>query len=170
MLCVIPLAGDRWRGSRDGSGAAAFGLDVGQQVAVASLAEQVAGVQVTFAPGFLGRLCELPVVKARAQAAGDRLVVLGALVVAEAVVGQTQRFGQQPALAVVLGKERGNAGITVTAMLADFGLQVVEGDERQDGVAEFGVFVLVDAPETLGVLGRANGSVRMLKMRFVASH
>jgi len=86
-LCVIPLAGDRWRGSRDGSGAAAFGLDVGQQVAVASLAEQVAGVQVTFAPGFLGRLCELPVVKARAQAAGDRLVVPGALVVASSPSG-----------------------------------------------------------------------------------
>ena len=30
------------------------------------------------------------------------------------------------------------------------GLEVVEGDEGEDGVAEFRVFVLVDAPEALG--------------------
>jgi hypothetical protein len=32
-------------------------------------------------------------------------------------------------------------------MLADLRFEVVEGDQRQDGVAQLGVFVLVDTPE-----------------------
>jgi hypothetical protein len=41
---------------------------------VAGLAEQVAGVQVAFAPGFLRGLGQLPVIEAWTQAAGDRLM------------------------------------------------------------------------------------------------
>jgi drug/metabolite transporter (DMT)-like permease len=80
---------------------------------VAGGAEEVAGVEVAFAPGFFGGLSQLPVVETRAQAAGDGLVLLGAVVVAEAVVGQTQCFREQPALAVVLVQERRNPGVPI---------------------------------------------------------
>ena len=104
--------------------------------------EQVAGVQVAFAPGFVGALDELPVVEARAEAAGDRLRLTGALVVAEAVVGEAQGLWEQPTFAVVLGEERLDALIAVAGGGLDAGFEIVEGDERQDDVAEFRVFVL----------------------------
>ncbi|MCY1551585.1 hypothetical protein D9M68_879270 [compost metagenome] len=58
---------------------------------------------------------------------------------AQAVVGKAQLFGKHPALAVVLGEK----GIEA------FFLKVVEGDHRQDGVAQLRGFVLIDAPEPL---------------------
>ena len=70
-------------------GGAAFD-HVGEEPGVVVGAEEVAGVQVTFAPGFLRALGKLPVVEAGAEAAGDGLGMSGALVVAEAVVGEAQ--------------------------------------------------------------------------------
>ena len=63
-------------------------------------------MQVAFTPRFVGALDELPIVEAGAKAAGHGLGLAGAVVVAEAVVGQTQGLRQHPAFAVVLVEER----------------------------------------------------------------
>jgi len=121
-----------WRrrlGDAEGGLAVLLGLDVGQELPVVGLAEQVAGVEVALAPGLFCALGELPVVEARAEAGGDRLVLLGAIIVAEAVVGQTQGLGQEPAFAVVLLEEGLDAGIAVAAGGFDLLLEVVEGDQ-----------------------------------------
>ncbi len=60
---------------------------------------------LAFFPGLLDGLFKLPVVKARAEAGGHRLSFFSAVVVAEAVVGQPQRFGEHPAFAIVLFEE-----------------------------------------------------------------
>jgi hypothetical protein len=57
-------------------------------------------MQVALSPGFLGALRELPVVEARAEAAGDGLRVLGALIVAKSIVGKAQGLGEHPKGAV----------------------------------------------------------------------
>ena len=103
------------------------------------------------APGFLGGLRELPVVEARTEAASDGLRVLGALVVAEAVVGKAQGFREHPALAVVLGEERLDGLVAVAAGARIFVFQVGEGYERQDRMAQLRDLVLIDAPKPLGV-------------------
>ena len=123
----------------------------GEELLVAGGAEEVAGVEVAFAPGFFGGLGELPVVEAGSEAGGDGLGVLGAVVVSESVVGEAEGFGEEPAFAVVLGKEGGDAGVPVAVVFADFCFEVVEGDQRQHRVAQLGIFVFVDAPETFGV-------------------
>ena len=68
-------------------------------------AEEVAGVEVGFAVGLFGGLGELPVEEAGAETGGDGLGVAGAVVVAEAVVGEAEGFGEEPAFAVVLIEE-----------------------------------------------------------------
>ena len=75
----------------------------------------------------------------------------GAFVVAEAVVRKPKRLGQHPALAVVLAEERLDAGVAVAAALADLLLEVAEGDQREHRMAQFGVLILVHAPEALRV-------------------
>ena len=74
-------------------------------------AEEVAGVQVAFAPGFLRAPGKLPVVEAGAETAG--VGVSGALVVAEAVVGEAQGIREHPAFTVVLGEEGFDALLAV---------------------------------------------------------
>ena len=66
---------------------------------------QVPRVDFTLPPRLLARLRQLPVVEARTEAAGDRLWILRAPVVTKAVVRQSQRLGQQPALAIIAAKE-----------------------------------------------------------------
>lgn len=61
------------------------------------------------------------------------------LVVTEAVVGETEGLREHPSLTVVLCQEG------VHALF----FEVVEGNEGEDGVAEFRVLVLIDTPETL---------------------
>ena len=65
--------------------AAAF--ELGEEPAVAVLAEEVAGVEVGFGPGFFGGLGELPVVEAGAEFGGDGLVFCRTVVMAQVVVG-----------------------------------------------------------------------------------
>lgn len=55
-------------------------------------------------PRILDGLLELPGGKARAEAAADRLGLLGALVVAETQVGETEGLGKHPAIAVVAAR------------------------------------------------------------------
>ncbi|MOA34473.1 hypothetical protein D3C78_1558480 [compost metagenome] len=57
----------------------------------------------------------------------------------QAVVGQTQVLGNHPAFAVVLRQEG----------FQTFFLEVVEGHQRQDSMAQLGVFALVNSPKTL---------------------
>ena len=114
-------------------------------------AEQVPSVKVAFAPGLLGALDELPVVEARAEATRDGLRMLGALVVAEAIIGEAEALWKHPAFAVILGQEGVDAHLTVAAGGLDLRFEVAEGDEGQDGVAEFRVLVFVDAPESLRI-------------------
>jgi len=108
-------------------------------------------MESAFAPGLLGGLCELPVVEAGTEAGSDGLGLIRAHVVTEAVVGEAQGFGEHPALAVILSKEGVDALLPVAAAGADLVFEIVEGDEGQDGVTEFRVFVLVDPPETFWV-------------------
>ena len=122
----------------------------GEEQGVVVGAEEVAGVQVAFAPGLVRAPGKLPVVEAGAEAAGDGLRVLGALVVTEAVVGEAQGLREHPAFAVVLGEEVFDALLAVTAGGFDLRFEVVEGDEGQDGVAEFGVFVRSTRQKPLG--------------------
>src|SRR5687768_11032730 len=99
----------------------------------------------TLLPGFLDALLELPGQEARPESGRHRLMLLRAVVVTEAVVGEAKCFRDHPAFAIVLVQK----GIKTEA------LEVLEGDLRKDGIAEFGIFVLVDAPEALRVqLGR----------------
>ena len=64
--------------------------------------EEVAGVEVAFAPGFFGVLIELPIVEPGAKALANRLMLLGAIVEPQAVIRQSQCLRQLPTLAVVL--------------------------------------------------------------------
>ena len=105
-------------------------------------------MDMALAPGFLGGLGKLPVIETGAEAAGHGLGLLRTLVVAETVVGQAQGFREHPAFTIVLVQEGFDALFPVAAAGADLLFEVVEGDEGQDGVAEFRVFVLIDAPET----------------------
>ena len=136
----------------------------GEEPGVVVGAEEVAGVQVAFAPGFLRAPGKLPVVEAGAEATGDGLGVSGALVVAEAVVGEAQGLREHPAFAVVLGEEGFDALPAVAAGGFDLRFEVVEGDEGQDGVAELGVPVPIDTPEALGLFV-AGGAARAVAFR-----
>lgn len=49
-------------------------LDLGEEGLVAGFAEEVAGMKVALAPGLLGSLGEVPVVKARVEQMGNGLV------------------------------------------------------------------------------------------------
>ena len=117
-------------------------------------------MEAALAPGFFWRLGKLPFVEAGAEAAGNGLRVLRTLVVTEAIVGEKQGFGEHPAFTVVLAEEGFDALLPVTAAGADLFFEVVEGNEGQDGVAEFRIFFLIDTPETLGIAaGRNSGRV-----------
>ena len=144
-------------------GCAAFD-HFGEEPGVVVGAEEVAGVQVAFAPGFLRAPGKLPVVEAGAEAAGDGLGVSGALVVAEAVVGEAHGLREHPAFAVVLGEEGFDALLAVATGGGDLRFEVVEGYEGQDGVAKLGVLVPIDAPETLGLFV-AGGAARAVAFR-----
>ena len=74
------------------------------------------------------------------------------------VVREPQRLGEHPAFAVVLGEE----GIESEA------LQLVKGDEGEDGVAQLRLLVLVDAPEAFGIKGARERLVADLVNRVVA--
>jgi len=124
---------------------------LGEQAAVGVLPEEVAGVEVGLLPGFFGGLGELPVVEAGAEFAGDGLVLSGAVVVAEAVVGEAEGLGEEPAFAVVLAHEGLGAGFDVAGCGFDVALKVGEGDLSQDGVAKFGRLVSGDSPEAGGI-------------------
>ena len=91
-------------------------------------AEEIPGVQVAFPPCFLGALDKLPVVEPRAEAAGDRLRVPGALVMAEALVGEAQGLGEHPAFAVVLGEEGIDALLAVATGISNLRIEVARGD------------------------------------------
>ena len=66
-----------------------FRLDIaggGNQTSIFGVAEQVAGVQVTFAPGLAGTLNKLPVVEPWTETTRDGLRFSGSFVMAEAIV------------------------------------------------------------------------------------
>ena len=118
---------------------------------------------------------ELPVEEAGAEALADGLGPAGAVVVGagvdgagEAEIGDAQGLGEHPAVAVVLLGEGANAGVAVAAGGVDGGLEVVEGGQREHRVAQLGVLVLVDPPETLGVEAAAEGAVGEAGARVVA--
>jgi|SRR5690606_17927257 len=105
---------------------------------------------MAFSPGFISRLGELPIVKARTEVGGDRLVFLCPLVVTEAVIGETERLGQHPTLSIILLEEGADAGVSITSILADHLFKIVQGNERQDGLTVLGMNVFVDAPKAFG--------------------
>lgn len=86
-------------------------------------------------PALLGCLRKLPVEKAWTEAARDGLFLLGAVVVPEAVVSEPEHLREHPALAAVQRRERGDARVTVAAVLSDECIERVEGDEREHWVA-----------------------------------
>ena len=68
-------------------------------------AQKVARMQVALSSILLGALGELPIAESWTETAGDGLMVLSAVVMAQSVIGQAKGFGKQPAFAAVLGKE-----------------------------------------------------------------
>ena len=92
-------------------------------------------------------------------------MVFGAVVVAEAVIGETEGFGEQPAFAVVLGEEGFDALLTVSAGGFDLRFEVVDGYERKDRVTEFGRLVPIETPESL----RVHAGVTALDDRNIAA-
>src|SRR5690606_24873238 len=99
-LWGLTFVDHRWKcdGGRFGGAAGEFV----EEGLVAGFAEEVAGVEVAFLPGLFGGLGELPVVEPGAEAFADRLMFLGPVIMAETVVGEAERLGEHPALAVVL--------------------------------------------------------------------
>ena len=130
---------------------AAFDL-LDEEMCVLVTAEEVPGVEVAFPPGLAGTLDKLPVVETRAEAACDRLRVSGAIVMAEAVVGEAQGLGEHPAFAVVLGEEGFDALFTVATSGLDLRLEVGKRNARENGVPQFGSLFSADTPEALGRL------------------
>ncbi|MXW18667.1 MAG: hypothetical protein F4123_03570 [Gemmatimonadetes bacterium] len=130
-----------------------------QQLCVFLAAEKVAGVEMVFGPRFLCLPNELPVVEPRAQSACDSLVVSGTVVAAETVVGKTKCLREIPALAAVCGEKNLNALASVATGGLNPGVEVPERDEREDGVAQFGIQLSIQAPEALGIqlAGRDSG-------------
>jgi hypothetical protein len=112
----------------------------------------------TFSPAFLWGLGELPVVEAGTEAGSDGLGDLCAVVMAKAMICESERLWEEPAVAVVLGAEGLDAPVSVSG-LGNGDLEGVEGDEGEDGVAEFGILIFVHTPEALGVEGAAEGLV-----------
>jgi len=108
-------------------------------------------VKMTFTPGFVRGLGKLPVEETGAEAGGDGLRVFCPVVMAEAIVAQAEGFGEHPSLAVVLVEEQLDSFLAVAAAGADLLLKVMEGNEGQDCMAQFGILVFVDTPEALGV-------------------
>lgn len=113
-------------------------------------------MEVAFAPGFLRGLGQLPVAEAGAKAGGYGLGMLRPVVVAEAVVGKSKGFREQPAFAIVLIQEGFDTLLPVTTAGANLVFKVMEGDEGQNCVAELWRFVLVNAPEALGIVSGRN--------------
>jgi len=111
--------------------ATAFGFNLGEQVLVALLAEEIAGVEMAFAPGLLCGLAQLPIVEAGTQAAGDGLMLQCSLIVSEAIISEAHGIREEPTLTIVLCQEGLNTSFAITTMLADLCLQIVEGDQRQ---------------------------------------
>ena len=67
--------------------------------------QKVARMQVALSSILLGALGELPIAESWTETAGDGLMVRGAVVMAQSVIGQAKGFWKQPAFAAVLGKE-----------------------------------------------------------------
>ena len=65
-----------------------WGFDFFKEPEIANLAEEVAGVEMALAPGFLGRLGKLPVMEAGTEATGNRLGMFRALVMTKVVIGK----------------------------------------------------------------------------------
>ena len=74
------------------------------------------------------------------NSSGDGLGGFGAVVVAEAVVGEAQGFGQHPAFAIVEVEEGVEAEV----------FEVVEGNQGKNSVAQFGVFFFIYTPKAFG--------------------
>lgn len=119
-------------------------------------------------PALLDGLRELPGEEALAEAGGDGLRLAGAVVVAEAEVGEAERLGEHPAVAVVRVAEGGDPLLAVAAVGGDDGFEVAEGGEGEDGVPQLGVLLLVDAPEALRVERPAERLVAQERRRVVA--
>ena len=115
------------------------------------LAEDVSSMKVAFAPGFFRTLGKLPVVEARAKAAGYRLWMFGSLVVTEAIIRQTQGIGQHPAFAIVLGEKSFDASFGIAAHRFDLGFEIPKGDQGQHRAPLFRVFVLINTPKPVCV-------------------
>ena len=87
---------------------------------------------------------------------------LRTVVVADTIVGQQQGVRQHPSLAVILIQERVYALLAVAAAANPL-LEVRERHERQDGVAQLGLLVLIHAPEATWVPIRGRvGAGRMI--------
>jgi len=99
-------------------------------------------VEVALAPELVWGLGERPVVERGSDAAGDGLGFPGAVVMAEAVVGEAEGLGEHSAFAAVVGEESLDAAVAVAAAGFDAAVEVVDGDEREAGVAQLGILVL----------------------------
>ena len=123
----------------------------GDDLSVLLTTEQVTGVEVALPQRLVRHLGKLPVMEPGAQSAGDTLVAQCTIIVAQTVVGKAQGLREQPALASVLGEEFADPIITVAGRFVNLGFQVSKRNEREDGVAKFGIQLPVQTPEALGI-------------------
>jgi hypothetical protein len=102
---------------------------------------ELGGVGFAFGPALGGVFGELPVEEAGTETAGDGLGLQGAVVVAEAVVGEAEGCGELPTVAVRAGQEG------VQALLAQVRIRHL----RQHRVPQLRVLLFVHPPEAFGV-------------------
>ncbi len=62
--------------------------DVSKKLFVARLTQEISGVEMAFAPGFLGGLGKLPVIEAGTEAACNGLRMFRPLVMAKSIIGK----------------------------------------------------------------------------------
>ena len=75
----------------------------------------------------------------------------GAVVVPQTVVGQAQGLREQPALICFLGKEVVDPAIAVAGGFVDPRFDGSKRNQREDGVANFGIELAVQSPEAFGI-------------------
>ena len=131
----------------------------GEEPGVVVGAEEVAGVQVAFAPGLVRAPGKLPVVEAGAEAAGDGLRVVrrarrdrGRNRARHRASGSIQPSPSFWARKSSMPCSRSPPAASIFASRSWKAMRV------RTGVAEFGVFVPIDAPEALGLSAAGVGA------------
>src|ERR1017187_201352 len=92
-------------------------------------------------PRLLDGLLQLPRMESGAKRGRNRLMLFGAIVMAQAIIGETQGLGEHPSLTIVLRKK---------VILSDVA-QFVEWNVGQNPEPQFRRLTLLVSPKALGI-------------------